>query len=30
MLLGTVKTHSNRALIKLKSKLHAWKKNDSH
>lgn len=30
MPLGTVKTHSNRALIKLKSKLHAWKKNDSH
>ena len=30
MPLGTVKTHSNRALIKLRSELQAWKINDSH
>jgi RNA polymerase sigma-70 factor (ECF subfamily) len=30
MPLGTVKTHSNRALMKLRSELQAWKINDSH
>ena len=30
MPLGTVKTHSNRALIKLRNELQAWNQNDSH
>lgn len=30
MPLGTVKTHSSRALIKLRNELQAWNQNDSH
>lgn len=30
MPLGTIKTHSHRALLKLRSHLKAWKKNDTH